>query len=642
MSLLALLAAAAIVPPSVQRFADLSISPDGKLLAWIGPMPADASGTGPVGVVIMDRRSRRARFVTGTETGPRPTEVAWSADSHTIALLFREKGEARIETVVEASGEKREVATIHGVAHALRLSPDGRHAAVLYSTPDEQAYGPTEAAPRDTGVIDDHVDRQHLAVIDLATGNLRVVSPADLYIYEYDWSPDGRRLVVSGATGSGNNNWWVARLYTVPADSGAATEIARPATQIAVPRWSPDGSEIAYIGGIMSDQGSTGGDVWTVSAAGGTPSDLTPSAHVSPADLSWVGSAHQMMVAAWAPGATEIDLLDTRTGALRTEWRGGEQATTGGRLPGLSSARDGQAVAVVRESPNTPPEVWAGPADHLAKMSAVNANVAPTWGKVVSVEWKDDGYTVQGWLVYPSEFSDANGRRYPMIVTVHGGPAAAVGAGWLGDRSQSAVFSRAGYFVFMPNPRGSYGQGEAFTRANVKDFGHGDLRDMMTGLDTVTRGFPVDSTRMGLTGWSYGGYMTMWTVTQTGRFRAAVAGAGISDWLSYTGENGIAEWMLPYFGATAYDDPAVYAKSSPIDFIRRAHTPTLVVVGERDVECPAPQSYEFWRGLVRNGVTSQLIVYPDEGHGIRDPAHTRDLQERTMRWFDQYLKTPAT
>jgi dipeptidyl aminopeptidase/acylaminoacyl peptidase len=151
----------------------------------------------------------------------------------------------------------------------------------------------------------------------------------------------------------------------------------------------------------------------------------------------------------------------------------------------------------------------------------------------------------------------------------------------------------------------------------------------------------VDSARVGITGWSYGGYMTMWTVTQTGRFRAAVAGAGISNWLSYTGENGIAEWMLPYFGATAYDDPAVYAKSSPINFIRQAHTPTLIVVGERDVECPAPQSYEFWRGLVRNKVPTQLVVYPDEGHHISDPAHQRDIQERMIRWFDQYLKAPA-
>lgn len=637
MLILPILAALLVVPPAtaVQRFADVSISPDGRLVAWVDPS----------GVVVVDRQSHHTQAIQSSdaaEAGRRPFALSWSADSRTLGLLTEQgKNGVSLDLITVANGARRRVGLVRGAVHDLRLSPDGRRAAVLYSSPDEQAYGPTEAAPRDTGVIDDHVDRQHLAVIDLATGAMRVVSPAALYVYEYDWSPDGRRLVVSAAEGSGNNNWWVARLYTLPGDSGAATEIARPATQIAVPRWSPDGSEIAYIGGIMSDQGSTGGDVWTVPATGGTPRNLTPSVRVSPADLAWVGSAHDLLVAAWAPGATEIDVLNAQTGGLRTLWHGGEQATSGGRLPGLSAARDGRTIAVVRESPNTPPEVWAGAPDRLEQLTTVNAHVTPTWGKVVSVEWKSDEYTVQGWLVYPTDYADRSGRKYPMIVSVHGGPAAAVGAGWLGDGSQPATFSRAGYFVFLPNSRGSYGQGEAFTRANVKDFGHGDLRDMLAGLDTVTRGFPVDSTRIGLTGWSYGGYMTMWTVTQTGRFRAAVAGAGISDWLSYTGENGIAEWMLPYFGATAYDDKAVYAKSSPIDYIRNAHTPTLVVVGERDVECPAPQSYEFWRGLSRNGVTTQLVVYPDEGHHFSDPAHQRDLQARTMRWFDQYLKPPA-
>jgi dipeptidyl aminopeptidase/acylaminoacyl peptidase len=132
--------------------------------------------------------------------------------------------------------------------------------------------------------------------------------------------------------------------------------------------------------------------------------------------------------------------------------------------------------------------------------------------------------------------------------------------------------------------------------------------------------------------------MTMWAVTQTRRFRAAVSGAGLSDWLSYTGENGISEWMVPYFGATVYEDPAVYAKSSPIEFIAHAHTPMLLVVGERDVECPAPQSYEYWRGLEHVGVTSQLVVYPDEGHGFQNPNHARDVVDRSIRWFDKYLK----
>jgi dipeptidyl aminopeptidase/acylaminoacyl peptidase len=200
-----------------------------------------------------------------------------------------------------------------------------------------------------------------------------------------------------------------------------------------------------------------------------------------------------------------------------------------------------------------------------------------------------------------------------------------------------SVLAGMGYFVFFPNPRGSYGQGEAFTRANVKDFGGGDLRDILAGVDAVTAKVPVDTDRIGITGWSYGGFMTMWTVTQTHRFRAAVAGAGIADWLSYYGENSIDEWMIPYFGASVYDDPAVYAKSSPINFIKNVKTPTLVLVGERDGECPAPQSFEFWHALQTLGMATKLVVYPGEGHGFHDQKDRMDRMRRTLSWFNQYL-----
>ncbi|HEV3446249.1 MAG TPA: prolyl oligopeptidase family serine peptidase, partial [Gemmataceae bacterium] len=202
--------------------------------------------------------------------------------------------------------------------------------------------------------------------------------------------------------------------------------------------------------------------------------------------------------------------------------------------------------------------------------------------------------------------------------------------------------SRKGYFVFFPNPRGSYGQGEKFTRANVKDFGHGDLRDILSGVDEVLKTHPVDKERLGITGWSYGGYMTMWAVTQTQRFRAAVAGAGIANWQSYYGQNGIDQWLLPYFGASVYDDPAVYAKSSPINFIKQVKTPTLVLVGEYDVECPVPQSYEFWHALKTLGVPTEFVVYPKEGHGIGKPEHQRDIMKRMLGWFDKYLAAEKT
>jgi dipeptidyl aminopeptidase/acylaminoacyl peptidase len=247
---------------------------------------------------------------------------------------------------------------------------------------------------------------------------------------------------------------------------------------------------------------------------------------------------------------------------------------------------------------------------------------------------------VQGWLVGPRTV-DAS-KKYPMIVQVHGGPAAAitpryVAAGEGGNGLMRELVGK-GYFVFFPNPRGSYGQGLAFSSANKRDFGGGDWRDILAGVDAVVKQAPVDNARLGLIGHSYGGYMTMWGVTHSQRFKAAVASAGIANWISYYGQNGIDQWMVPFFGATMYDDPAIYRAASPIESIKAARTPTLVMVGERDVECPPAQSQEFWHGLKAQGVPTALVIYEDEGHAIRKPEHVRDQRERSLAWFDKYLK----
>jgi dipeptidyl aminopeptidase/acylaminoacyl peptidase len=229
---------------------------------------------------------------------------------------------------------------------------------------------------------------------------------------------------------------------------------------------------------------------------------------------------------------------------------------------------------------------------------------------------------------------------------VHGGPSSAVTPHYIVSAGHGIGFDSTflsellarRYYVFYPNDRGSYGQGEAFTRANVKDFGRGDLRDMLAGVTAVEKAAPVDDARLGLYGHSYGGWFAMWANTQTHRFKAIVAGAGIANWTSYYGENGIDEWMIPFFGASVYDDPKVYRAASPIEFVRQAKTPTLLFVGEHDIECPAPQSLEYWHALKEEGTPVQLIVYPGEGHRFRNPADLRDLRTRVVGWFDEYLR----
>jgi dipeptidyl aminopeptidase/acylaminoacyl peptidase len=323
-------------------------------------------------------------------------------------------------------------------------------------------------------------------------------------------------------------------------------------------------------------------------------------------------------------------------GKVTQRWTGAEVISTDdGDVAQVSLASDHLTSAVIRQSPTKAPEIWAGPIGKWTPITHANQVAKPTWGEMKSVHWTSDGMRVQGWLLYHKDYDSS--KHYPLVVTVHGGPGWSVEPAWPGPFFDTYKLSSHGYFVLYPNPRGSFGQGETFAQANVKDFGYGDFRDILTGVDEVVKTLPIDNHRVGITGWSYGGYMTMWAVTQTNRFRAAVAGAGIVNWQSYYGENDIDEWMIPFFGASVYDDPAVYARSAPVTFIKNAKTPTLVLVGERDGECPAPQSREFWHALKTLGVDTQLVIYPGEGHSFLEPEHRRDVMNRLLGWFDQHM-----
>ncbi len=436
--------------------------------------------------------------------------------------------------------------------------------------------------------------------------------------------------------GPADNNWWTAKLYTVGPGGEMQLTYAPPADrQIAAPHWSPDGERIAFLGGIMSDEGFDGGDIFLVSKHGGEAKDVTAGWKATPTGLRWQGDG-KLLYTEELDGGGAIGTLDLRTNENEVLWKGAQALHEDGNFPNLSFAADGTTSAAIRSDWAHPPEVCAGRIGEWKAVTTANAEQKPRWGKAESLVWQNGGYRVQGWLLYPANFDAA--KRYPMIVEIHGGPSGERSAGWPSAHYDMSVMAANGYFVFFPNPRGSYGEGEAFTRANIKDFGGGDLQDVLAGVDAVEKKAPVDDQRIGVTGWSYGGFMTMWTVTQTNRFRAAVAGAGIADWLSYYGENSIDKWMIPFFGASVYDDPAVYAKSSPITYIKQVKTPTLVVVGERDGECPAPQSFEFWHALEAVGVPTQLVVYPGEGHSFHEPKDRLDVIRRAAGWFDKYLQ----
>jgi dipeptidyl aminopeptidase/acylaminoacyl peptidase len=640
----------------------VALSPDGATVAWT---LRQREGTTLHLTSVADPDPGKEKLITPNgATNCSNASPMWSPDGATLAFLSTctgtqdRPGQEQIFLWSKATGEVKQLTHVVGNIAQPAWSPDGKSIAFLFVENASRSAGALDAMKPWAGVIgEDGVEVQRVYGVQVADGKGGWLTPANLHVYEFSWKPGSQQIAFIAAPPPGENTWWIAKLYStdlcnfyVHLNSDITRNTCRtpdaphvvldPQTvagplhglQIAVPRYSPDGTKIAFIGGLMSDQGSTGGDVWVAPSTGGEPVDITPGIDGTPCFEAWLNDkeigfvedrrGHSLLVDYDAVAHTEIAHTDL-----------GEVSVSGGAIKdavSIALKSKGAYLAFVESGFSQPAEVVTVDQDNnVHPLTHLNAGAKPG-PKVVSLEYENEGFHVQGWLTFPADYDPA--KKYPLIVTVHGGPSADAGPGRGGG-----MWAQHGYFEFQPNPRGSFGQGEAFVQANVKDFGYGDLRDILKGMDVIEATYPIDKDREGLTGWSYGGFMTMFAVTQTHRFRAAVAGAGISDWQSYYGENSIDQWMIPFFGKSVYDDPAVYAKSSAITFIHQAKTPMLIIVGDRDGECPAPQSFEMWHALREEGVKTQLVVYPNEGHGFRNPEHIRDRNEREVKWFAENM-----
>jgi dipeptidyl aminopeptidase/acylaminoacyl peptidase len=623
----------------VRRFLRVEISPNGALVASVeGQAPVNSDDPPLRELVIREVRKDNATSIPmpcGLVPQCWPGYPTWSADSRHLSFTLKRPGSLDYDVyTVDADGSHlTKQISFNGTVVHLRYLPDGR-LTMLATRGAVKEVGATQAGAAVAGDLDASSPEQRIAILD--HGSLQWASPPDLFVYEYDWRADGKGFIGTAAPGDGDNNWWTAKLYTFGSD-GTAQVLYAPSDmqqQITAPRVSRDGRTVAFIAGLMSDFGATGGEVYSIALAGGQPTNITPAMPASATSLLWSCKNHLLAEELAGDHRQLVDLGDGRQpAATRVLWSGAETFARNGES--VSLACPSAVAATSHESFTSAPEIQTGSPGKWKDLTASNTGMTFP-ARVQSLQWRSNAFTVQGWLFLPEQ---AQGKL-PLITIVHGGPASAAVPSFKGPGLDRELLGR-GYALFRPNPRGSFGQGEQFTRANVRDFGHGDLSDILAGIDAAEKVAPIDDARLGITGGSYGGFMTMWTVTQTSRFKAAVASAGVSDWLSYYGENGIDAWMLPYFGNSVYNDPAVYARSSPINFIKNVHTPTFSYVGERDIECPAPQTQEFWHALKDLGVPTSVMIYPGEGHHLRDPEHDADAMRRTIEWFDRYLGLPA-
>jgi len=629
-ALLAATSAPALAAP-LHSYSGLAISASGDRVASVEATENEGSASKAARGKIVVRSVKDGRILTTIDPCAKCSYSGLTfGPGGAVAFLQRDRDAGTVALALADGKTTRTVASVKGIAQTPRFSPDGKKIALLVTLNAAKESGATQPGVRQVGEIGETSDEQRLAVFNLAgatVSDVKPVSPADHYIYEYSWTPDSAGFVATTALGNGDNNWWVATLDAIDASTGAVRSIARPKTQINAPRVSPDGKTVAYIGGLMSDFGAVGGDVWTVPFAGGEPVNATKSDKATVTSLTWTkaGIRDTRLMGANAQvaalGAKGSNILWSKPASF---------AAGDGRV---AYSADGSVIATVVQDYEHAPAIYAGPATAPRKITSDNDAVAAIT-RATSVTWTNDGFSVQGWLLAP--LTAEPGRKAAMVTIVHGGPSSANTPYFFGDNGPADMI-KAGYYVFLPNPRGSFGQGEAFTAANKRDFGGGDLRDILAGIDAVEKIAPVDDDRLGLTGGSYGGFMAMWANTQTNRFKAIVAGAGLSNWISYYGTNGIDQWMIPFFGKSAYDDPKPYVEASAITYIKKARTPTFIYVGERDIEVPPTQSIEYWHALKELGVPTTLMIYPDEGHGIRQPEHVADLRKRVAAWWEKYL-----
>jgi dipeptidyl aminopeptidase/acylaminoacyl peptidase len=610
-------------------YAELVLAPDANQIAVVETAHAE-DGTLPLqnAVAIHDKSGRRL-WAFDPCAGCRYTAPDWSPDGQTLAFL----GVANSQTsIFEAqNGQVRKITQLPGVARNLKWSPDGKSLAFLITAQPHDG-GHAVGQYRRSGVIEVPHDTQRITVLPPGGGDAQPVSPDGLWVYEFDWRPDTSGFVAVAAEGDADNLWYRARLVTI-SRTGGVHDITLPRMQIARPRVSPDGKKIAFIGGLMSDEGYDDGDVFITDLATDESHNVTKGFRGTINSVSWSGS--NLVAGITLYGSTGTALIDPA----------GHKAPAVSVSPETIDARDGRVsvsangktVAYVAESFNSPAHLVLG-APGAGR--PITPSTAPNTGLDVSVQdvrWHSDGRDIQGWLLTPRGATPV--RR--LIVDAHGGPTGAVTPFFVGSQAFThgmvGNMLRAGYAVFFPNFRGSTGEGEEFVVANVNDMGDGPLRDVLSGLDTVERMLSIDDRHAGLFGYSYGGFFTMWAATHTQRFAAIVSGAGMADWTSYYSQTVIPAWVDLFLGGPPYTNMEAYDRASPIRYLKDAKTPTLLENGDNDSGAPPEQAEAFWRGLLFYKVPTKFVLYPGESHHFHDPTNIRKQSADTIAWFDQWL-----
>ena len=651
-----------------------AISPDGSRVAFVVREP-----------LMEGQKSEYLSHIWMTDAdGSRPTQWTrgdasagapqFSPDGAWLSFTTSRDGEgengSQVWALPLAGGEARQLTEAEGSVGTYRWSPDGTRIAFLMRDPATAEEKKATEEKRDVILVDRNYKFSHLYVAAIDPESDGPAAPVrltagDFHVTGFSWAPDGEKIAFSHqadprintgrlsgdvSTTSVPDAAEIAEILAARDDVGDAEEEDDPAAVGEVaplvigagiersPHWSPDGERIAYVSTGNQPEPIGLADVYVMPAAGGEARHLeTPNRSASV--LGWSGDSSELLL---------LESLGTRRHVLAVPVDGGETRFISygdGVVGSVSLTDDASGMAFTYQTPEEPWDVFVSPTNGYApsRVSDLHADVPmPQMGRTSLVSWTStEGFQIEGLLTYPVGYEE--GERVPLILNVHGGPGGVFSQSFTGAPAAYMLqyFAQEGFAILRPNPRGSTGYGKDFRYANFQDWGYGDFRDLMSGVDHVIEMGVADPDRLLLMGWSYGGYMTSWAVTQTDRFVAASMGAGLPNLISMTTTTDIQDYLVGHMGVEFWEDYERYERHSAMYHIANVVTPTQVIHGAEDLRVPFTQGQEFYRALDRRGVPTEMVVYPRTPHGPREPKFVMDVSERILAWFRKHLGSDA-